>query len=362
MKKHYKYIHIMWHDETKFNGALVSYFHSNKNNFNQEEHLFFTPYKSVYEKLPHYDNVVYKEFENPRSAEVINTIGDKADWIICHNICERIELLKVRPKYIRKIIWRSWGGDRLQNIPYGNGLLKNIAKKFINYEAIRRVRCFKAIGIANLVDEIDLSNKLGEHRYFRIPYFSDEIDFNNLIHNDSENINECNILVGHSGFSEDKHIEILGQLLKYKDFGLKPYLVLSYGSVDYIKKVIQNVNENWGNNAIVITDFMNYSDYVKLLSNMDIGIFPAKYSYALGNIALMVSMNKKIFLDDNGIIAEAFRKNGTHYESVNNLSNYKYDDLLQKINYSEHDIVEFGKMTLEKANQSWKELFDFLDE
>ena len=49
--RHYKYIHIFWHDDLKFSTRIVQMINDQSNGFTVADHLFVTPYLRVYNAL-----------------------------------------------------------------------------------------------------------------------------------------------------------------------------------------------------------------------------------------------------------------------------------------------------------------------
>lgn len=361
--KHHKYIHILWQNELKFSTRIVSEFNNNDiSTIESKEHYFVTPYIEVYDGLKEYPNVFFLEVEEVRSAKVVNLIGDYADFIFLHNICGPFELLKIKNKYAKKIIWRSWGGGRLNPIKYNKNYIKNIAKYFVNKLVLKKVKLFKAIGVANDVDIIELTDVFGTLNYFIQPYSFSGVSKELLECINSNKTDDCvKIMIGHSGFPDDEHINIAKKLEKYKNHNIKLFFVFSYGEKEYIDNCKNVISNTWGDKAEFIEQFMKYEDYVQLLSKMDIVFLAAPYSYALGNISILTYCNKKIFLNENGIIARAFQKSSVPYSAINDLDTMNYEEFIAPAVYKGKEWEKLSLKSGEYRLRHWEEIINFLN-
>lgn len=357
---HYKYIHVLWHDELKFSSRIVKLMSEDYPEIESKQHYFITPFINVYEALKDYGNVAYIELKKPYSYKIINIAGKHGDWIFLHNICRHIELLKVNPKYLKKIIWRTWGGDRLNKI-----IRKNIIKKalvaLINFETKRRVKKFKIIGVSNEVDIVELTDRFGKLNYMREPYFCED---NNLRISPENEIKSTtiNILIGHSGFSEDNHIKISKKLERFKNEDIKLHIPFSYGYKGYIAKTKEHLANQWGNKVVFIDDFLDFNDYAKLLANMDIAFLDTPFSCALGNIALLVCFNKKIFLRKNGVIARAFDKCEAPYFTSDELGDMTFEEFSKPVVYKGEKWKDLSPKSFSENMKYWEDIIKVLNE
>jgi len=363
MNGYYKYIHVFYHDELKFSKHLLEFFHDDETGIDNSEHYFVTPHKSVYEGLKEYDNVEYIPVKVPRSEEIVNKIGDNCNWIFLHNICGVKGTLKFKHKYAKKIIWRYWGAKSLEGFSYTKNRIKNSFVFVINRCVYRQVHRFKAIGVANDVDVDVLKSLFGEHNYFREPYPVKGAyeHIQSLINNAKPNNDGYyRIMVGHSGFDEDKHIKYVEELKKHCDKGLKLYMVLSYGDSEYIEKV-KNYVSTCGADVEIIDDFLEYNDFVKLLCKMDAAILDAKYSYALGNIGIYLRTGKKLFLNADGVLAQSFSKNGVPFVYTKDIKNMSFEELTKPLDYSDVSLDWFTSGNYNNQIDRWKMILNFLN-
>ena len=360
-KRHYKFIHIVWGDELKFFSRLVDIINKPENGLQPEEHLFVTPYEQVYKALKNKGIFEFIDIENKRSAKIINMYGSRCDWMFVHNICSPIEGLKIKKKYRKKIIWRTWGSDAGYSAKSRNNLTKTI-KQIINHFWTKVVRSFYGVGVANIVDKLDITKRYGQLNFVSVPYAA-EGGYDSLLEA-KENMAEhkgTNVLIGHSGFSNDNHIAVMQQLEKYKQEDITLYLTLSYGVKEYIDEIKSYVSSVWGKKAIIIEEFMPYSDFAKHLSNMDVAIFDGKLAYALGNIGMLVFLDKKLFLNSEGVIKEAFDKEGLPYETTSNIEDMSFEKFSSKVVYSEKHKQSVSVKPYDYSVGIWQSLLETLD-
>ena len=130
--KHYKYTHIFGSGELKFSTNLVKLINDEANQFEKEENLFVTPFEKVYTQLKDIGNFKEVEATERLTAKLINYCASFSDWVFIHNICSPFELLKIKRKYRKKIIWRTWGSDSGYITTTGN-VVKRTVKKVLNF-------------------------------------------------------------------------------------------------------------------------------------------------------------------------------------------------------------------------------------
>ena len=359
------FIHILWHDELKFTTKLVDFFNDKNVVLFDSTHIFVTPFYNVYNHLKKHGNITYYPLKSPRSSKIINHFAPKCDYLVLHNVCKSTAFFCIRRKYLKKIIWRTWGGNRLGALPYTRDRLSflGIALKYItNHYVINCVNHFAGIGIANSVDKIEIQKKFNRNiPLFRMPYPNKLIDNTFLSKlNEKSNSKECiNILLGHSGFKDDNHIEILKQLIRYKDDNINVYLIFSYGDNEYIKTVKQYIKHNWKSKITIIEDFLPYQQYLDLLKTMDIAIFDGTYSYALGNIGVLLYLKKKIFLNRNGVIAEAFKSEHIPFVYTDSISSMTFSDFSKPIVYKSDSWKELSIHTYDQHIEEWNDIIEY---
>lgn len=253
--------------------------------FDEKNHtFFFLDKEKKYEHglTPNY-KVHWLENVN-QNIELIKQMY-KADKIILHSIWKKkiIMLLFFQPWLLKKCYHVMWGGDfNSKRARY------DIFKRFIlrhmgyfttyirgDYEYVQKY--FNAKGKyveclmykSNLFQNIDISEKTS---------------------------NIINIQVGNSAVARNNHLEVFEKLKKYKDKDIKIFVPLGYGSKENAQKIIQKGYEIFGDNFIPLESFMQFNDYVKFLSQIDIAIFANERQQAMGNIISLLGFGKKVYM------------------------------------------------------------------
>lgn len=106
------------------------------------------------------------------------------------------------------------------------------------------------------------------------------------------------VQVGNSGHFTNRHLEVLKLLRGYKDENIKIVIPLSYScTAEYQKNVEQAYKQIFGEEKIlVLKENLSFSEYVKLLGQIDIGIFHHFVQEAGHNIMLLEAFGKKLYI------------------------------------------------------------------
>jgi hypothetical protein len=335
----YKYVHLLWLNELKFNSKLPQLFYNNEL-FDFEQHYFITPFEEVYNEIKQYGRVELISEKKMRNADTINSWCEKCEILFVHYMCTPFEILRIKRKYLPKIVWRTWGGDGRYECR-NNEYVKNSLKKIIMLLAKNRVKTFRMIGYGNLVDRIDLFERFGNTNLFRMPYINGTVDSYRIVKeikdNDWKNDNyrdTLNIMIGHSGFPDDYHLYISKLFEKFKDENIRVFFVFSYGDQAYMDGVKRKIIPIWEKKAIFVEEFMDLKKYCIFLNSMDIAVFNNKGSYALGNISRLLFLGKTIILNKDGVINKAFEYEDIPHFCVNDIKSLTYEKLKKALDYN----------------------------
>lgn len=361
-KFYYKYIHLLYGHDTKFSKLLIRIITNPQNGFIVDEHLFITMYQNVYNELKSFGNVVYDD----SGKNLYVRYYKHCHLMISHSSDKLSDILFTPRKVKQKIVYRYWGGLKI-NKGQGNSLLYKIQYKVKKSIISQAFSSFAAIGIANLIDIVDLSKVLKkETKYYYLSYVSNEyfdvisnlkreLDIN-PIYNEKKKV-----LLGHRGTKENNHIEILKMLDAYGSDAFEIYIPLSYGDQEYIQNVINYVNISGMKNVKIIKEFMEYPDYIKFLSTIDIAIFDGNTSYALGNLSILLLFNKTIYLNEHGVIAETMDKEGTRYNIISDIGKISVEHFLELMVYPSDFKSDLCVKSTQDRVSNWKRMFEDLD-
>lgn len=193
------HVHLLLHNELKFNTRLVKIL--SLDSFADEHNIFVTNHEKVYSELKGYGVL----FEKKSIHELINKYAADNDYVFIHDLRKPLEILKVKKKYLNKIVWRTWGSDIGFITKLGDNFIVKVIKRFMTRSIRFRIRGFKLIGIANTVDVVSLKKAFGKiPDTICIPYTNPDINtYSTLKRIREEPIimdhNDTNVLIEHSG-------------------------------------------------------------------------------------------------------------------------------------------------------------------
>lgn len=363
----YKYIHFLWGYDTKFSGPLVNMINNTPQYFKVEEHLFITPFESVKKSFSSYNNVILDC--NGSAADLINKYGGACDWIISHDLIDVRNCLRVKRKYLKKIIWRTWGGSRQKSSWDWCNPLKSLYRYCSDYLYFCYMRLTfdrsPVFGISNVIDIIDLEqwgwNKNAKLLVFGYPTAGIDEIIKGVEDGKGQQDKLTRVLVGHQGDPNEHHVEFVKYLLSFKSDTLFIYLPLSYGNQDYIRDTVVELNKINSHHLVILDSLMPKNDYIKFLGGVDVAIFDGKTSMALGNIAYLLRFKKKLFINPDGIIRKAFDKEGIPYGTTDDIFTMDYEDFISPLNYPEAMVSDISYQTYQDGINHWLELLSYLE-
>lgn len=288
----------------------------------------------------------------------------KSEAIIVHSLFFTKEiqiLLSLYPKLKSKTAWVIWGGDLISLKSKSNIKIRHKLMNILKVKLIKRFKC-----IVTLVDQDWLNFK--EKFNFDLPHFN-AIYGNGRVYNflrkiDSSPKNKdeyVNILVGNSATRSNNHIETLDLLKKFNNENIMIYLPLSYGDEEYKLEIIEYCEKNFKNKFKAIVDLMNYEDYLRFLSDMNIAIFNNDRQQALGNVRATIYFKCKIFLRADAELAKYY-EDKIDFNILNDIKSMNFGDF---INLNNHTLVDNKRYIVSeldgiKAKNDWEKIFAFL--
>lgn len=283
---------------------LGSYLHFLQKNYDVNEHHFFSWNENRDDVLIEEELIKKFQFRNiSRNSmiEAYNAVQSccEYDLIILHSLFLPFNLMfsfSLNRKFLLKTVWCIWGGDLSNYI----GPLDYKRKLW----SVLRNRIINRLGYVITTNiEYDLLVKNFHVSPVKLdafyPYLAEQISIPPLNLNNDKDIR---IFLGNYATPVNRHIETLHILSKYKDRPLKIFIPLSYGDMNYAKRVSTVANDIFGEKAIVLNDFINREDYGKLLSTMDIGIINSVKQNALGSFFSLLLAETKIYTDPDGCV------------------------------------------------------------
>lgn len=349
-----KYIHFLLANELKFTSRVVELIANPDNGLEPEKHLFITPYPKVYEALKKYGRVVL----DTKKGNLYNRYYRRCDWMFTHGLLPKPLVFTTKNAAMKKLIYRYWGGSVTTFLTEKTG---SAVKDCVNKLKVALFKWFynrlAAIGIANVTDVIDLSRLLPNQRFFRMPYaatntYPELVAAKQQIRPAEDG--KMHVLLGHRGKHEDNHIALLDALRKFENEPVELHVPLSYGNADYIEMVKKYIREGNFRNVTVIEEFLTLPEYYKLLARMDCGIFDGVTSYALGNIAIMLFLDKTIFLNGKGVIRQAFDMEKLPYKLIEDIPEMTFEEFRKPVDYTGIETSDLHVHSPEEYIKRWK--------
>ena len=217
------------------------------------------------------------------------------------------------------------------DIKNDNIFVANI-KRILNKMYVNKVHKFKAIGIADDVDRVNVENVFGND----IPtcilgYGYDIMRYPKLEKIANEKIKEntsVRVLVGHNSAKADRHFEIFEYLKKYKKENITVVLPLAYG------------------------------EYARRIHGIDIAIIDNIYSNGLGNWALLTFFKKKIYINKKGNIAQSCKRNNVKIDYTENIQGESFEQFSKY--YFDPKLKMYEEISAQKVCEIWKHTLDQL--
>lgn len=362
-KKHYKYLHIITAKDLKFVASMVKMIKLPSNGFNIDEHVFIVSNKDVYDGLREFgDNIVLDEI----TKDWFQTYDKYCDWFISHGYFDKKKGMILKNKIKNKIVFRYWGGRKPLPKKRNGKIVTNLIISIysVAYKMIYKhiYGHFALIGIANIVDKIDLGDLITDVPMMKMPYSLGSYDLTKTIaERPKEHTDYVNVIIGHRSDRAERHIHYIDLLQKYADKNIKIFVPLSYGDKEYAEEVKRYVSNKNVKNVIIIDQFMEFPVYLNFLHEMDIAIIDGETSCALGNIGIHIRFGNTLYISRTGIIRKAFDCEKVPYRCLDELENASFESFCNLIKYNRAVGKEFISKPYTTQVKQWHEVFNYLE-
>lgn len=137
------------------------------------------------------------------------------------------------------------------------------------------------------------------------------------------------IMISHSSFNHNYHLEIFDLLARFNDENIKIICPLSYGNAHYREKVVKRGKEIFGDKFVYYDKLLPRSEYNDLLASIDIYISNAIMQTGLYVVAFCICTGRKLFLRENNF--NWVTQLGFKVNHVSELRELSYKDLITPI-------------------------------
>lgn len=291
--------------------------------FDSKQHLFWVYGNKIDAAIKEASasNIIFENDVKGNKYLKLYEYANRADKVIVHSLFfgtkKLLFLTILECKNKSKFFWNIWGAD-LYNEYWDRK--KNIKNQFRNFIKKRFIKMLPAVGYIN-GDYDFLKTHYKTNAKFYIASYSYDFFVPEVKCSDDDE-KTINILLGNSATKECRYNEMIDRLSEYKELPIKVKCVLSYPveNKQYVKQVIEHGNKVLKDKFIPLTNFMTYNEYTELLAGIDLAIFNHNRQQALGNIASLLYLGKRVFINPQNACKEYFENMGAIVYSTDDLS------------------------------------------
>ncbi len=335
--------------------------------FHQDEHHFIVSSKKVYEIVAHYRNVELRPEILKKEFKYFLEIAKQAKYIFIHSLSLSFyRMLSLRSSVAKKIIWCVWGHDlyrrglrSISNVPCSERSLTILYRILFIAIFKYRIRQFRAIGIGFKYDALEVRRLFNRIPIVATPYsigYSVK-DITNVFGSKADTEGKespVRIMIGHSAYSFLKHEEVLYRLKAYEDKNINIIIPLSYGDPSYAEYIEKTANRLYPGKVETIRNILSLNKYLNLLANIDIAIFEQEHQSALGNIILLLYLQKKVYLKRTGIVSQGLKFEGIDTFDSNEIGIIDFSELKNKPTTNERARIILEDYLDDRIIEKWK--------
>ena len=322
--------------------------------FNIEHHHFFLLNSPASKDVKIHQNI---EFLSRRPFSFIaycklTLLALSSDKIIIHGMNDIVVIfiLWLLPNLPKKTTWILWGSDLYEHQEKNKGIKLKI-KEFFKRRVLRKIDCIST----TIPEDFELAKKWYgvSATYIENIIYKSHIArvLNEQIREESET---TRIQLGNSATKSNLHFDAI-DTLSQTSANIKVYCPLSYGDEDYGRQVVEYGINKLGDRFVPMLDFMDFEKYNRYMAGIDISIFNHSRQQAMGNIIGMLSLGKKVYLNNNATPYTYFKRKGFHVYSLKDGIDYTP---LTKAE-STHNIDLASRVFSEKNMiESWRQVFE----
>lgn len=337
-----KYLHIMTHS-SPFNNGIINMINEEEG-FLPQEHLFLIQNEKVFQDAQKYANVrfmpsmMWKNFKNLLNYE------KQAKYVFLHQnwFYDFTRFLFTPLSIKRKYIWCVWGHDLYTNMGRPEGtreILKAILRKAGDFLINREIRFYKGIGIGFKYDALEIKKRFKDKiDIYMLPYLTDATTemLNGIMSENTRKEGEpVRVMVGHSAHPYLNHKHVLNLLSKYKDENILISLVFAYGNANYARQIEEYAKSIFGEKVEVKKDRMPLEEYLRYLNSVDVAICDQIMQSGLGNIHHLMYLGKKIYLNGEGFLHQAFILEGLNIDATEKIERETFTEFIKENSHKE---------------------------
>lgn len=169
-----------------------------------------------------------------------------------------------------------------------------------------------------------------------------------------------NVIISHSGWPANKHIEIFELLKKYSHENISIVCPLCYGEPEYIRQVIEAGQRIFSDKFSFFTELKPREEYENLIKSQDIFISGAEIQTGLFALTTAVSGGLKVFISGN--LLTSFQDLGYLVNDAKSLAGMSFEEFSGRLTDDEYRTniaaLNANHGNTEGLAMAWKAVYD----
>jgi len=308
---------------------------------------------------------IYFKRKSLKNIQKFKKVIKEYDFIVFHSlqfVSSITNLIWLLPqKYLSRFIWIEWGADLYKDY-------KGIAS-VINSRFKTKIGYYIAIFPPD-IDVFKAKFPRSKAKLYYAPYIGPYApSYMQDTHSHSSLFKKNGILtiqIGQNANEGLHHIETLDILKKFKDENIQIIMPMNYGgNKEYVNEVEKHAVSIFGDKVQVVKEFLPVDQYWEMMKNVDIAIFHTDRQAGLGNIHRALWHDVKVYLCENGVMYQYFRKRGAPVQRIENIVNESFIDFSSTPILTNDEILEYQQYRKEISNidyrvDLWRKIYDEL--
>lgn len=364
-KQNFKYINVI--PDEKFIVPLVDIL---KKISNLQEHLFvvdiingsnwndrYNLWDFYLEMANEYHNIYVLDDEYccsgmdiTKQLELVKDKFEQCKRIVLHSGVLNSEFGMFFEKHVewlsQKAVWIPWGAEEgyTDECKYKQNVLQDVA--FVVLPKQKEIS-------QGLIDNYNIKM---EQWIGSSIHYAPEIFMESKITKETES-GTVKILLGTYATPLVLHEEALSFLEKFVNEDIIIYCPLSYGDMEYKKKIMEYGSRLFGKKFICIEEYLSANDLNHLLNEIDVAIMPIVSRCSATVMRILLKKNKKIYVIDKERIWADFVQQGFGFEDFERLKQEKYDEFIYNRNKEKNQNIVDCLFSEEKFLKEWSKLY-----
>jgi hypothetical protein len=185
--------------------------------------------------------------------------------------------------------------------------------------------------------------------------FLSYLDLNDLTNSISKNYIEETIMVGHSGYPQLNHYEVLNSINKF-NLQTKVIIPVSNGNKKYIKILKEKIEKNFNFHIDYLDRRLPLDEYYSTLSSVSIFFLNSYCQQGLGNIVFFLLNGTTLYLSEKSTTYKFLKRKGFAIFSIESLKNSVQITVLNENEKSTNKLKIEEILSPNIVENQWREL------